>query len=114
MNLSANQVRDLKVTLLLEVLQDGKIAASIFEFPSCRVEARTREEAIAQVQAAFLKRLPHIEAMSWQVPIQSPEREWMEFAGVFEGDRHFQEIMDAIRAERDSDDDSEVDPSYYE
>ena len=37
----------------------------------------------------------------------------IKFAGVFKDDSDFQEIMEAIRAERTSDDDSQVDPSYY-
>jgi hypothetical protein len=40
----------LKVTLLLETLTSGKVAASVFEFPSCRVEADSRDQAIAQLQ----------------------------------------------------------------
>lgn len=103
----------LKVTLLLETLASGKVAASIFEFPNCRVEAETRATAIAQLQAAFLEQLKHIEAISWDVPVQASEPTWMQFAGVFRDDPDFQEIMEAIRAERTSEDDSEVDPSYY-
>lgn len=103
----------LKVTLLVETLTPGQVVASILEFPHCRVEAETREVAIAQLQATFLERLQHIEAISWDVPIQASEPDWMKFAGVFQDDRDFQEIMEAIRAERASDDDSEVDPSYY-
>jgi hypothetical protein len=38
---------------------------------------------------------------------------WLKYAGVFKDDVDFQEIMQEIRAERDSDDESEVDPSYY-
>ena len=38
---------------------------------------------------------------------------WIKFVGVFKDDSDFQEIMEAIRAERTSDDDSKVDPSYY-
>ncbi|MBW4526957.1 MAG: hypothetical protein KME18_17510 [Phormidium tanganyikae FI6-MK23] len=53
----------LKVTLLVETLESGKFAASIFEFPGCRIEANTRESAIGQVQSAFLERLRHIEAI---------------------------------------------------
>ena len=54
-----------------------------------------------------------IEAISWDVPLQVNEPTWMQFAGVFKDDSDFKEIMDAIRAERTSNDDSEVDPSYY-
>ena len=103
----------LKVTLLLETLSSGQVSASVFEFPHCRVEAATREEAITQLQTTFLERLKHIETVSWEVPIQASEPTWMQFAGVFKDDPDFQEIMDEIRAERTSDDDSEIEPSYY-
>lgn len=102
-----------KVTLLLETLTSGQIAASVLEFPDCRVKAETREAAIAQIQATFLERLKNIEAISWNVPIQASEPTWMKFAGVFKDDSDFAAIMESIRAERTSDDDSEVDPSYY-
>ena len=47
-NLSSNQTMPaLKVTLLLETLNSGHIAASIAEFPDCCVEATNRESAIA-------------------------------------------------------------------
>ncbi|WP_034937289.1 hypothetical protein [Gloeocapsa sp. PCC 73106] len=104
---------ELKVTLLVETLPSGKVAASIFEFPSCRVEAETRETALSQIRAIFLERLQHIEAISWIVPVPASKPPWMKFAGVFKDDPDFQEIMEVIRAERTSDDDSEVDPSYY-
>lgn len=55
----------LKVTLLVEKLESGKFAASVYEFPGCRVESDTRETAIEQVQSAFLDRLKHIEAIPW-------------------------------------------------
>ena len=106
-------VPNLKLTLLLETLTSGQVVASIFEFPGCRVEADNRETAIAQLQADFLERLKHIEVIPWNVPAQSAEPAWMQFAGVFENDSDFQAIMAAIRSERTTDDDSEVDPSYY-
>ena len=69
--------------------------------------------AIAQkIKATFLERLK-IEAISGNVPIQASEPTWMKFAGVFKDDSDFGAIMESIRAERTSDDESEVDPSYY-
>jgi hypothetical protein len=109
----SNPFTNLKVTLLLEALTSGQVAASILEFPDCRVKAETREAAIAQIQATFLERLKNIEAISWNVPIQTSEPSWIKFAGVFKDDADFAAIMESIRAERTSDDDSEVDPSYY-
>ena len=112
---------NLKVTILLETLTSGQVAASVFEFPDCRVQAETREAAMAQIQATFLERLKNIEAISWNVPIQAnaigvaalSEPTWIKFAGIFKDDSDFAEIMESIRAERTSDDESEVDPSYY-
>lgn len=104
---------NLKVTLLVETLPSGHVAASVFELPDCRVEASTRSEAITQIKAAFLDRLKHIETISWDVPIKTSEPAWMKFAGIFKDDPDFQEIMNQIQAERNSDDESEVDPSYY-
>jgi predicted RNase H-like HicB family nuclease len=69
--------------------------------------------AIAQMKATFLERLKNIEAISGNVPIQASEPTWMKFAGVFKDDSDFVAIMESIRAERTSDDESEVDPSYY-
>ncbi|NJL48315.1 MAG: hypothetical protein HC929_13560 [Leptolyngbyaceae cyanobacterium SM2_5_2] len=102
------------VTLLLETLTSGQIAASILEFPHWRVEAETRESAISQLQATFLDRLKHVEAVAWDVLLPTLEPTWMPFAGTFRDDPDFAAIMDAIRHERDTGDDSEVDPAYYE
>ncbi len=104
---------NIKVTLLLEALTSGQVAASVREFPDCRVKAETREEAITQIQATFLERLKNMEAISWNVPIQTSEVTWKKFAGVFKDDADLAAIMESIRAERTLDDNSEVDPSYY-
>jgi hypothetical protein len=45
--------------------------------------------------------------------IKTVNLNWIEYAGVFKDDVDFLEIMHEIRAERDSNDESEVDPSYY-
>jgi hypothetical protein len=112
--LESQPLPHLKVTLLLETLTSGKVAASVFEFPNCRVEADSRDNAIAQLQKNFLERLPQIETISWDVPVASLEPAWMQFAEVFKGDPDFQTIIEAIREERLSEDNTEVYPSYYQ
>jgi hypothetical protein len=104
----------LRVTILVESLTSGKVSASIFEFPTCRVEADTKEIAIAQLQSTFLEQLQQIEAIPWNVPIHTTEPAWMQFVGVFQNDLDFQIIMETIRAERLSEDNSEVDSAYYQ
>jgi hypothetical protein len=112
--LESQPLPHLKVTLLLETLTSGKVAASVFEFPNCRVEADNRDNAIAQLQKTFLERLPQMETISWDVPIVSSEPAWIQFAGIFKDDPDFQAIIETIRKERLSEDDTEVDPYYYQ
>jgi predicted RNase H-like HicB family nuclease len=121
--LNANQLR---VTLGLETRESGMISASVMEFPDCHVEAATREEAISKVQAALLDRLAHIETIPWNVPLSADPSSlnlngsshqtispWVKFAGIFENDSDFAKIAAEIRAEREIEDDTEVDPSVY-
>ncbi len=103
----------LRVTLLVETLASGQFSASVLELPTCRVEANSQASAITQLQKNFLDRLQNIEAIDWDVPTQLTNPTWMKYAGVFQDDADFQEIMEEIRAARDSDDETEVDPSYY-
>jgi hypothetical protein len=44
---------------------------------------------------------------------ETVQHNWMKYAGTFKDDVDFLEIMYEIRAERDLDDESEIDPSYY-
>jgi hypothetical protein len=104
---------NMKVTLLVETLQPGKVAASVLEFPDSRIEAETRESALSQLQANFLERLKRLEAISWNIPVNTSDSMGMEFVGVFQDDLDFQAIVGDLLAERSSEDDSEVDPSYY-
>ena len=64
---------------------------------------------IAKIQATFLKRLKKMEVISSNVPISASEPTWMKFAGIFKDDADFAEIMESIRAEPTSDDESEID-----
>ncbi len=45
--------------------------------------------------------------------IETVDPTWMKYAGMFKDDVDFLEVMREIRAERDSDDESEVDSAYY-
>ena len=104
---------NMKVTLLVETLQPGKVAASVLEFPDSRIEAETREIALSQLQTNFLERLKRLEAISWDIPVDALDHPGMEFVGVFQDDPDFQVISRDLLTERSSEDDSEVDPSYY-
>jgi hypothetical protein len=106
----------LMMNLVVETLESGNVVASILEFPQHRVESHSREEAIAQIRAnamALRDRIEILPLVTLENDSQSTESHWLQYAGMFENDSDFAEIVAAIRAERDIDDDSEVDPSVY-
>lgn len=103
----------LTMNLVLETLPSGNIAASILEFPHHRVESHSREDAIAQIRANATALLDRIEILPLELDSSQSESPWLKYAGMFKDDSDFAEIAAAIRAERESDDESEVDPVMY-
>lgn len=106
----------LKVNILLESKEDGGAIASVLEMPSYRVEAATREQAIVELQALLNSRLKKVEILPIEINLpqaEHSENPWVKFAGIFKDDPDFAEIAEAIRSERQAEDDTEVDPSVY-
>ena len=59
-----------------------------------------------------IQELHEIEVVPWTVPMPVAEPAWMKFAGAFQNDPDFAEIMEELCAERNSEDESEVDSFY--
>ncbi len=110
-------LRSFKMTMILESLASGQFSASLLEFPTCRrTNAETKELAISQIRQDaidLMKRVAFLPLEIFPDEIDHPDDSWLRYAGMFENDPDFAEIAAAIRAERESDDESEVDPSVY-
>lgn len=107
---------NLKLNVLLEDKEDGMITASALEFPAYKVEATNRQQALEALQQLLGSHLEKAEIVPLEMEVsyaQVAQNPWVRFAGIFKDDPYFKEIADAIRSERESDDDSEVDPSLY-
>jgi predicted RNase H-like HicB family nuclease len=125
MNLAVNPIASdmLKMTLLLQTLDSGKIIASVLEIPDCQAEAATREEAIAAIDTDLQQRFRNLEVLPIEISIESHEttsnvvnpsnQPWMDFAGIFKDDPYFEKVMQTIQAERDADGDEEIDVEEY-
>jgi predicted RNase H-like HicB family nuclease len=120
MNLAnpARTSHEVTVTLMLEPQASGGYVVSVMEFPDCRVEAETKEAAIEQIKQHWQTLLDRAEFIPFSLPISLPETtltepSWVKFAGIFQDNPDFAAIMDELRAERESDDESELDPAYY-
>ncbi|RUT00982.1 hypothetical protein DSM106972_069880 [Dulcicalothrix desertica PCC 7102] len=107
---------NLKLNVLLEDKEDGTITASVIEFPAYKVEAANRQQAFEAIKQLLDSRLKNAEIVPLEIEAshaQVSPNPWVRFAGIFKDDPYFKEIADAIRSERESKDDSEVDPLLY-
>lgn len=93
---------------MLESRDDGLTVATVLEVPNLRTTDKTKQGAIAKVRQLLQKRLAKAEIIQISLPKKSSEHEnsLMNFAGIFEDDPDFQEIMSKIQAERE--DNSEI------
>jgi hypothetical protein len=123
MNLAVSPIASdmLKMTLLLQTLDSGRIMASVLEIPDCQAEAATKEEAIAVVNKLLSERFKQIEFATIEIPVLgldlpkpvATKNPWKKIFGLFKDDPIFGEIAAELRAEREIEDDTEVDPSVY-
>lgn len=88
--------------ILLESQDDGFTVATVLEVPNLQIIDKTKQGAIEKVQQLLQERLAKAEIIQISLPKKTHENPLMKFAGVFENDSDFQEIMSEIRAEREN------------
>ena len=84
--------------VLLENMDDGSTVATVLEFKDIQSIDKTKEGAIKKVQNLLKQRLAKTEII--QIEATTEENPLMKFAGIFEGDSDFEEIMTEIQAQR--------------
>lgn len=89
--------------ILIENTDDGFTVATVLEAPSLQTKDRTKQGAVAKVRELLQQRLSNAEIISIPVDIKSlsEQNSLMKFAGIFEGDSDFQDIVKDINAERE-------------
>jgi hypothetical protein len=115
-SLQSDSPADIEVTLVLAQQASGRVTASVMEFPSCHVEAETRETAIADLKILLARRLQNVEMVPVKISLSPPfsaSNPWSELSGVFKDSQYFDEVMEIIQSEREKLSDEEIDPSFY-
>ncbi len=100
-------------TLLVKTMPSGQVEASVLEIPSCRVQADSRDSAIEVLKFNLAEEIKDAEVVNYQMPIRDAQPPWLKFAGIFEHNRDFAEIVEEIQAQRDAWGDEEMDESEY-
>ena len=80
--------------------------ATALGLSECRVVVVTREQALAKLRAALAERLSKAEIVEVEIPQQTsqPEHSWKRFAGMFEDEPLFDEVLEDIDDNRREDD----------
>ncbi len=82
--------------------RDQSYRATVLGWPDCSVAGATREEALAKLRQAFRKRLAEVEIVPLDIDFPENVNPWVRFAGMFEDDPHFEEVLKEMEADRRS------------
>lgn len=92
----------------------NRYTATVIGWPNCVAEGKTREEAIDRVKQRFAERLARLEIVP--IEVDSPRLEptlantdhpWARFAGMYQANPLFDEVLDSIQAHRRAIDEDE-------
>lgn len=88
--------------ILLEDADDGLTIATVLEVPSLQTTDKTKKGAIEKVTQLLEKRLAGAEIVQISVSSESSmsKNSLMEFAGIFQDDSDFADIVAEFQAER--------------
>jgi predicted RNase H-like HicB family nuclease len=109
-------LQDITVTLMLEPQESGRFIASVMEFPACRVEADSREAAIALVHQQWQTQIKRAEFMPLSLPLRmtnSVVNPLGQLFGLYKDEPAFEDVVAIIQAERDALGDEPIDPGFY-
>lgn len=86
--------------VLIEHQPEGQVSAMVLGWQDCRVEGETKEDALNKLRQLLNNRLQNTEIVSLDVSIPESEHPWMKFAGMFNDDPDFDDVLADIEAYR--------------
>ncbi|GJD15180.1 hypothetical protein RIVM261_001360 [Rivularia sp. IAM M-261] len=80
--------------------KEGRYTATVWGLPECQSEASTKEEAIQNLYEIVNTRLQNVEVVMAEIEAPQKHNPWMEFAGMYEDNPLFDEVISNIAASR--------------
>jgi predicted RNase H-like HicB family nuclease len=101
-NMSLNTVAQIEqnYAILIETPKSGGYRATALGLPNCRAKGETRELALQNIRQLLTTRLSQSEIVTLKIDSPSPEHPWMQFAGMFQTDPQFEDMLTDIQAYR--------------
>jgi predicted RNase H-like HicB family nuclease len=89
-------------SILVEETGNDSFHAIALGLPECRAVATTRQKALAKLRELLAKRLATAEIVEVEIPQPTlqAEHSWNRFAGMFEDEPSFDEVLEEIETNR--------------
>lgn len=86
--------------ILIETPKSGGYRATAVGFPNCRAKGETRELALQNIRQLLIDRLSQSELVTLKIDSPQSEHPWMQFAGMFQNDPQFEDMLTDIQTYR--------------
>lgn len=85
---------------VIESVRGNGFRATVLGWPDCSVSGTTREEVLAKLRNALRKRLAKVEIVPLEMDLPENANPWIRFAGMFQDDPLFDEVVTLMEADR--------------
>jgi predicted RNase H-like HicB family nuclease len=89
-----------QLSVLIETQKENDFLATVLGLPDCQARGRSYQEALDNVQKDIATRLNNAKIVSIEVNSDASENPWIKYAGMFEDDVHFDELLEDIEIDR--------------
>ncbi|HBE59872.1 MAG TPA: HicB family protein [Cyanobacteria bacterium UBA11149] len=97
---TADKVSKFNYPVLIEEQPQGNYQATVLGISDCQTTGKTREAALANLRQLLGVRLQKAEIISLEIDLSKLDHPWMKFAGKYQDDVQFDEMLDSIQAYR--------------
>jgi predicted RNase H-like HicB family nuclease len=87
-------------SILIETPKSGVYHATAIGLPNCRAKGATRDIALQNIKQILTDKLNHSEIVTLKIDTQQPEHPWTQFAGMFQDDPQFEDMLKDIQTYR--------------
>ncbi len=87
-------------SVLIDQEQDGKFSAVVLGLADCKSSGGTEDEAVSKLQHILQERLKNSKIVTLEIESTSTKNPWIEFAGMYEDNPLFDEVISNIAAYR--------------
>ena len=88
------------LNVLIKNETEGHYTATVLGLPDCKAEGAIQQQALTRLRDSVTARLTQAEVVSMEIEVTESTHPWLKFAGMFNNDPLFDEVLADIAAYR--------------